>query len=392
MDLGLIYSTDDPNSVADPEVIAVSQRITPNQAPSMGKVYELFGERREPITTDQFDVLNRGYTTPTFNVTASTSGSDWDNATDTTDLPIPASQANSVLAGDVVKVEDEIMVVSSVTRTSGSEAITVYARGAGETTGVAHGTTAVALDIIGNAFAEAKVATEGSTELTEEQSNYCQLFSERIEYTLEDANTPRREEVVTIQRKEDEAMARIERDLARTAISGTAQQASGDQPRLTRGLAGFLGLSAGNALSHSVGGAFTLTALNNLLSAIAQRGGSPNAIVMSHANKTVFNGLSSADGTRQDVNDTRSGRVITRYLSDEFGELQVVVDLDMPNSEIDVVDSTKMTKGWKTGDTIRMADEPSANSRQFAKTIQGALGLSVENVGTSHGELTNLNT
>ena len=117
MDLGLIYSTDDPNSVADPEVIAVSQRITPNQAPSMGKVYELFGERREPITTDQFDVLNRGYTTPTFNVAASTSGSDWDNATDTTDLPIPASQANSVLAGDVVKVEDEIMVVSSVTRT-----------------------------------------------------------------------------------------------------------------------------------------------------------------------------------------------------------------------------------------------------------------------------------
>ena len=65
MDLGLIYSTDDPNSVADPEVIAVSQRITPNQAPSMGSVYELFGERREPITTHRFDVLNRAYTLQT---------------------------------------------------------------------------------------------------------------------------------------------------------------------------------------------------------------------------------------------------------------------------------------------------------------------------------------
>ena len=139
----------------------------------------------------------------------SSSGSDWDSATATADLPIPASQANSILAGDVVKVEDEIIVVSSVTRTSGSESITVYARGAGETTGVAHGTTAVTLDIIGNAFAEARVATEGSTELTEEQHNYCQLFSERIEYTYEDANTPRREEIVTVQRKEEEAMARI---------------------------------------------------------------------------------------------------------------------------------------------------------------------------------------
>lgn len=226
-------------------------------------------------------------------------------------------------------------------------------------------------------------------EETDLYTNYCQLVEEKIDLTKADSDQARKTGQ-TVATYEDEAMTRVKRDLARTAINGTARVGTKTIPAMTRGLLGWLGLSDG--IKTAVGGAFTQTVLDTMLNNIRVEGGKPNAIVMSVNNKKAFNAFTSADAINQDVKDPTTGRVVETYIADGLGGIPVIVDLDMPNDQVAIVDTNKLSKGWKVGDELRMVDEPPVNSRQMAKTIQGKFGLAVENIGQSHGLLTGLTT
>lgn len=387
MNIGLHYTLDDVNSIADPEILAIAKRITPNDAKEFGAIWELFGERAMPIQTDEFEILKRQYTKPNITVTASGSGADWDSTNDITALPVTSGDAAILTVGDILLVDDEIVVVKSVNRTANT--IDLYERGSGETDAAAHGTSAVSVLIIGNANIEGAVDVEAMVEETDVYTNYCQIVLEKIDLTKADSDQARRTGQ-TVATYEDEAMIRVKRDLARSAIYGTARAGTKTIPASTRGLIGWLNLSDG--LKTAVGGAFTQTVLDNMLNQIRMEGGSPNAIVMSVANKKAFNAFTSADSVVQDVKDRTTGRIVEAYIADGLGQIPVIVDLDMPNDVVAIVDTTKLTKGWKVGDELRMVDEPPVNSRQMAKTIQGKFGLAVENIGQSHGLLTGLTT
>lgn len=387
MQIGLHYTYDDVNSRLDPEIIAISKRITPQDAPEFGRVWELFGERQAPLTTDDFEILKRQYTKPDFTVTASGAAADWDNASDTTALPVSASVAAQLTKNDVLLIEDEIVVVSNVDRSGNT--IDVYERGAGETTGAAHGTSAVAVQVIGNANIEGTVDVEAMVEETDVYTNYCQLIEEKIDLTK--ANTDQaRKTGQTVETYRDEAMKRVKQKLARTAIKGTAAQGSKTLPGMTRGLLPWLNMADG--IKQAVGGAFTQTVLDNLVDSIRLEGGAPKAIVMNVANKRVFNGFTSADQVQQDVKERSTGRVVDAYIADGVGSLPIIVDIDMPSDTVAVVDTTKLTKGWKVSDELKLVEEPPVNSRQMAETIQGKFGLAVENIGQSHGIATGLTT
>lgn len=387
MELGLHYTLDDANSKADPEILAISKRITPHDSNDFGRVWELFGARAAAITTDEFEILKRQYTKPNITVTAGGAGLDWDNAADITALPVTAADAAIITKGDVLLVDDEIVVIKSVDR--GANTIDVFERGAGETTAAVHGVGAVDVLIIGNANIEGTVDVEAMVEETDVYTNYCQLVEEKIDLTKADSDQARKTNQ-TVETYENEAMLRVKRKLARSSIHGTARVGSKTIAAMTRGLLGWLNLSDG--LKTAVGGAFTQLVLDNQLNVIRLEGGTPNAIVMSVGNKRVFNAFTSADSVNQDVKDRTTGRIVETYIADGLGDLPVVVDLDMPNDVIAIVDTNKLTKGWKVADELRMVDEPAVNSRQTAKTIQGKFGLAVENVGQSHALLTGLTT
>lgn len=387
MDIGLHYTLDDTNSILDPEILAIAKRVTPQDANEFGRVWELFGTRNAPIQTDEFEILKRQYTKPNITVTASGGGADWDTNNDITALPVTAADAAILTVGDILLVEDEIVVVKSVNRSGNT--IDLYERGAGETSAAAHGTSAVTVQIIGNANIEGTVDVEAMVEETDLYTNYCQLVEEKIDLTKADSDQARKTGQ-TVATYEDEAMTRVKRDLARTAINGTARVGTKTIPAMTRGLLGWLGLSDG--IKTAVGGAFTQTVLDTMLNNIRVEGGKPNAIVMSVNNKKAFNAFTSADAINQDVKDPTTGRVVETYIADGLGGIPVIVDLDMPNDQVAIVDTNKLSKGWKVGDELRMVDEPPVNSRQMAKTIQGKFGLAVENIGQSHGLLTGLTT
>jgi len=385
MDLGMHTTLADANSKLDPEVLAISARITPQNASEFGRVWDLFTPRSTPFITDEFEILVRNYTNPQVTVTASGSGADWDSTGDVTALPVASGEIDRITIGDVLKVENEIVVVKAVDRSAFT--VDVYERGAGESVAEAHGTGAIVATIVGNAHEEGKVQPEAMAEGTTKFTNYMQLVEESIDLSKADTDqarkTGRTADVLKM-----EALERVIRDLAQSSIYGVSRAPAAGQPAMTRGLLTWLQLSGG--ISTNVGGAFTETALKGILNDVRMAGGSPNAIVMSVAKKNAFNAFTSADATRQDVNDKSAGRIIERYLADGLGALPVVVDLDFPDDMVAVVDTRKMVKGWKVNDTLAFVPETNTSSRQNVETLQGKYGLAVENVGQSHGLLTGL--
>lgn len=380
-DLGLHTTLKDSNSILDPEVVAISERISPLQAKEFGRVWDLFTVKDAPFITDEYEVLTRGYTSPVVTLGTVGSGTDWDSASDTTALPITAGTIDRLTVGDILLVDSEIVVVKSVDRTGNT--IDVYERGAGDTSGATH--TAVTAKIIGNAHLEGVVDPEAMAETTEKVTNYLQLVEELIDLSKEDSDQARK-----TGRTEDalkaEAMERVMRDLARTAIYGVARAGTASIPAMTRGLISHL-YDVSGAIKTSVGGAFSETALKNILDDVRSAGGTVNAIVLSVANKRIANGFTGADQIQVDRGERMGGHVLDGYIADGFGAIPFVVDVDMPNDKVAVVNTRFLWKGWKQNDQLRFVDEPVSNSREKKQSLQGKFGLVVDGVGRTHGLL-----
>lgn len=386
-DLGFHTTFDDPNSKLDPEVLAISRTITPLLAKEFGVVWDLFSNRAKPFDTPEYQVLSRTYTAPVVTVQGTT-GAAWDTNNATTGLPVSAGTMSRIVVGDILLVNNEIVVVSAVDR--GANTISVYERGSGDTTAVAHGTSAITAKIIGNAHREGRVDGEAQAEKTALSTNYTQLIQEIVDLSHLNSVVARKtgQTEETLKR---EAMTRVIQDLARSAIYGVAREATSAIPATTRGLLSHLKHADGaSAQITSVGGAFTETGLQNGLDSVRQAGGTVNAIVLNVKNKRTANGFSGADTVTTDRGDRVGGKVIDAYMADGFGLIPFIVDIDMPNGDVALVNTNSMEKGWLTGDELRFTEHTDTNPREKKTLLHGSFGLSMQNIGQTHHLLTAL--
>lgn len=385
MDLGLHIISDDSNSVLDPEVIAIANRITPAQSPEFGKVWDLFTTRETPFATEQYDVLTRNYTAPVAVLGTVGSSDDWDTDDDTTALPITSGSIDRITVGDVLLVDDEVVVVSAVDRSGNT--IDVYERGAGDSAAATHASAAEA-KIIGSAHVEGTANAEAMAETTGKVSNYTQLFEETIDLSKADTDqarkTGRTEPIL-----KGEAMERVMQDLARAAIFGQARAATATIPAMTRGLISYL-TDVSGALVTAVGGAFTETVLKNELDTIRAAGGSVNAIILSITNKRVANGFTGADAIQTTRGDKEGGHVLDAYIADGHGRIPFVVDIDFPNDKVALVNTRFMEKGWKINDQLSFVPFTNVNPREKKDLLAGKAGLSVSGIGKTHALLTTI--
>lgn len=383
MNIGLHTTLTDSNSIANPEILAIAASITPLQSAEFGRVWDLFGTRATPFTTDEYQILTRSYTAPEVVLgTVGGGATDWNSTSDTTALPITSGTIDRLTIGDILLVDSEIVVVSAVDRSGNT--IDVYERGSGDTAGATH-LTGVTAKIIGNAHIEGVVDATAMAESTGLLTNYCQIIEESVDLSKEDTDQARKLGRTAAVLKA-EAMERVMRDMARTAIYGVARAGTASIPAMTRGLLSHLYDVAG-ALKTNVGGAFTEDTLKDAADDVRAAGGSINAIVLSVANKRIANGFSGADSIT-DTRDSRTGgKVIDGYLLDGFGIVPFVVDIDMPDDKVALVNSRYMTKGWKENDELRFVPETNTGSREKKETLQGKFGLGMEQVGKSHALL-----
>jgi len=385
MDLGLHTTLDDTNSILDPEVIAVAERITPAQAKEFGKVWDLFTTRETPFTTEVYDVLTRNYTAPSVTLGTVGSGTDWNSTSDASALPITSGTIDRITVGDILLVDDEIVVVSAVDRSGNT--IDVYERGAGDTSGATH-TSATVAKIIGSAHVEGTANAEAMAETTGKVTNYCQLFEETIDLSKADSDQARKTGRTETALK-TEAMQRVFQDLARTAIYGTARAATASIPAMTRGLISYLNDVSGG-LKTAVSGAFTETVLKNELDTIRAAGGTVNAIVLSVSQKRVANGFTGSDSVVTTRQDKVGGQILDFYEADGHGQIPFVVDIDFPTDKVALVNSNFMEKGWKVDDQLSFVPFTNTNPREKKDLLAGKAGLSVEGIGRTHSLLTGL--
>lgn len=386
MDLGLHTTLDDSNSILDPEVLAIAERITPAQAAEFGRVWDLFTTRETPLQTEVFDVLTRGYTAPQVTLgTVAGDGNNWNSTTDAAGLQITSGTIDRLTIGDILLVDSEIVVVSAVDRSGNT--IDVYERGAGDTSGATHTTGATAL-IIGSAHVEGTANAEAMAETTGKVTNYCQLVEETIDLSKADSDQARKTGRTEVALK-SEAMERVMQDLARAAIYGTARVATSAIPAMTRGLLSFLADVSG-ASTTAVSGAFTETVLKNGLDTVRANGGTVNAIVLSITNKRTANGFTGADAIQTSRADREGGQVLDAYIADGHGRIPFVVDVDFPSDKVALVNTRQMEKGWKLDDQLSFVPFTNVNPREKKDLLAGKFGLSVSGIGRTHHLLTSL--
>lgn len=384
MDLGLHLTLTDSASIQNPELLAIAERITPQLSKDFGKVWDLFQTRSQPFQTDTYETMTRGYTTPVVSTGAiAADNTEWNNVADITALEVTAGTINRLTIGDILLIDDEIVVVKSVDRSGNT--IDVYERGAGDTAGAAH-TGTLDVKIIGNAHLEGVVDPEAMAEGTSANTNYCQIVEEVVDLSKEDTDQARKFGMTEATLKA-EAMERVMRDLARTAVYGVARAGTSTIPAMTRGLISHLRDLSG-AITTAVSGAFTETVLMDILDDVRAAGGSVNAIVLSPTNKRIANGFTGVDSIVTTRQDTVGGRLLDGYLADGLGVVPFVVDIDMPDNVVAVINTRFMEKGWKINDQLRFVKETNTNSRENKETLQGKFGLSMTNIGQSHGLLT----
>ena len=383
--LGLVTQFDDPNSIMDPQVLISAKAV--KLGINKGKLYEALVAPMAPLQNVEFEIYNRSKTAKA-GVIGDGAGTGWD-ASSTTGLAMTAGAIAGITVGTILKVADEYVVVSDVDRSANT--IDVWIRGAGGTTGAIHADT-TAFTVIGYAGKDSDLKNvESISEATGKYENYCQTIFETLDWTFmaeklaRKGLTPPQIKVVLM----NEAMTRVAENLAVMSVLGKKQAGSkGSSPYMTAGVLAQLADNAGGTrpvLSYNASGAFTEAKLRACLQEVFQFG-SPDTIWVNPTNKEIINGF---DGAPTQVQLQRSAESVVAgtqvaIYNYEGVSLQVKVDADIPTANVLVLNSEKATKGWLETDVLRNVEEPPTSSREKRESIQGSVGIAVEDVGYEH--------
>jgi len=372
---GPLTDMSDANSIADPIVLVAASAV--KNPVNLGRFWNDCGEFTENESNRKYDVYSRSETQR-----AGTTGS-WDDSA-TTGLTVVSSVG--LIKGLVLKVEDELVVVNSITNAT---TITVVARGAGGTTAAAH--SAKAYTVIGSAINDIDLKDIGSvTEVTNVFNNFMQTVAEPIDFTKGGQIDARKglsaNQLALVQ---EEAMTRVAKNIFGSSIHGLKQQKTGDSPYMTAGLIQQLTDTTDGrlVLEDSSVGALTETKLKSALRQVTATG-MPTDIYVSSANKDLINEfLGSASASQvalnSDIRNTTAGYFVDSY-NYEGQILNVKIDLSMPDDVIAIVNINKCKKGWKLNDALEYTDEPALSSREKRASFNGSYGLAIEDVGYEH--------
>ena len=387
--VGQVTEFDDSVTINNPDVLALASAVP--LAANQGKFWNLLGSPSLPLLGKTFEVYGRGLTALT-GVVGNGSGTGWADGTDTTALPVPATSIAKLVIGSVIKVADEIVVVSAVDRSGNT--IDVYARGAGSTTGASHADT-TPFQIIGHAGNDTDLKNVSAlTENSHVYTNYAQTVFEIVDYTFGEAKLRRKglaADPLNILRQE--AMNRAAAKLAATCLLGVKAVGTASVPYITAGLFDQLEDTAGATRTPSRYNASSAAFTEDILKAALDQAfqyGNPNTIVMRQGYKNILNRFNNAYIITNKENRV-AGNSIAQY-EYEGKILDIVVDQDTPNGKMAIVTKELCKKGWLQDDTLRFVTEPQASSRENRESLQGSVGIVIEGVGYDHTEIYGLAT
>jgi hypothetical protein len=229
-DVGLHTHYDDPNTIIDPTILGMAAEI--NLGAWEGVIWNALSPQADAVNNFKYEIYDRSRTGLTGAI-GTGAGTGWVDNSDTTDLPMNATAIGILSVGDVVEVEDEQVIVSSVDRSANT--IDVFGRGHASSTAASHADN-TAFTIIGKAVNDTDLKNvEAFAERSGIYTNYTQTAVEIIEQTFTDTIQARKafEQRPQLIR---EAMDRMFRRLSLTAVKGRKAIGTASVPQTTAGV------------------------------------------------------------------------------------------------------------------------------------------------------------
>lgn len=375
----------DDVTIASPTIAAVAKVI--ELGPFVGRFYQAMTAPMVELKTKDFKVFSRSQTSRD-GVIGDGAGNGWANV-GATGLAMTAAVLKGLTVGHVLQVESEVVIIKSVDRAANT--IDVWARGAGDTAVAAHADT-VAYKVIGYAGNDLDLKNvESVTESSYAYINYVQTVFESIDWTkhgemMRQGMTSENATIVLIR----EAEIRTARNLSRMALLGVKQVAvSGGNRSMSAGLfAQLADTNSGtrNVFKYNANGVITEAKLRAALKEVFDAGGSPDSIWCSPTVKGYINAFNMANTSLTIATDRKDHTAGMHIESIDYEGviIPVKIDADIPNDKIGIIKQSSCKKGWLQDDGLKLADEPSASSREMRKSLQGSVGFLVEDVGVDH--------
>ena len=257
-----------------------------------------------------------------------------DDATSSaTTIYVDTALGARVTAGYLLMIWDErIMVTAKADPANNKVALTVV-RGWASTTAAAISANAV-IKILGKAESEFKITEDYKAFGKAECTNVVQTFTKSI-YVSKDA--AEFEQKATDDLIRDEREAKFDEQLLeinKTLYYGAQYNDPGDEKRRTMG--GWKeAINKAGGFVLDAEGAITEDKIENVLLAIKQRGGNPEAIFMNAATKNYLRRVFKNKYVVEDRRDQGAGTRLTYFTSDVFGkDFEFVIDESIENGDI----------------------------------------------------------
>lgn len=259
---------------------------------------------KQPVDNTEFFWLEDEFLTP-----RTTAGEALDNSE--TAVDVAAGQGERFAAGDAIRIDDEVMTVSSVS----NDTLTVV-RGAAGTTAATHANGAEVIGI-GTLLAEGSIGDEQFTGRSK-YSNYTQIWTSKIQISRTAQRIPKYGIANELARQTKKVMLAEGVNMEQSLLYGVKYQSGAT--RSTGGLAQFITTNTNSSANW-----MTVENIEDAQQTAYDAGGQFTAIVSNPANFGALNNLSGAERIQTVViEDERRGRRRATSVITEFGEVLLV--------------------------------------------------------------------
>lgn len=311
-------------------------------------------------------------------------------ALDASETGVDVADGTLFKRGDIVKVEDELMHVSSVA----SNTLTVI-RGYAGSTAASH-STSLAIDIQSEAQDEGATFVGGHTTVVDRPYNYTQILSQRIDVTRSEQKVNNYAVADTMAYHLTKLIGGNEKiggkfkagsmaiKLQKTFYHGLRNIGT-TGPRAMGGFNQYVTTNVTNAASA----ALTRNHVESLLQTIFLAGGQPDTIICNTwpfvKFRNMFEGMITSD-----ISQERGGSRINMLRMPWGGQdIEILFDRFCPNDELYIVESDKL--GWVTFDPFKVIDTNTSGQDGVAKSVVGEYSFVLVNED-AHGRIHNIST
>lgn len=231
-------------------------------------------------------------------------------------------------AGDIVKIDDELIRITAVNVDALTTVAAPNGRGWGGSTAAQHSQNAV-IEIVSVAILEGE-PTPGESRMTTKSkvSNYTQIFEDvvKVSATLEAVEqwAPGSEYARQLGKTMKSLMIVVDK----TLIYGKPNAGTATVPRSLGGIRHFITTNVASA----AGAQLSENLLLDMLHTAYEAGGQPRTLFQTLTQKRAVNKFLDP-ARRTDFSQTRAGAVVDTFMWDE-GEVDIVIDRWLPKSEV----------------------------------------------------------